>query len=157
RVTHFHLRRSRMVDPRAGTDRDQDLIVSDGRIVRVGQGLQTPSGALVIDAPGLICVPGLIDLHAHLREPGEEYKEDIASASGAAAAGGFTAVWAMPNTNPTNDCRAVTELIRARATSVGGILVYPVGAISRGLKGEALTEVGELKDAGCIALSDDGR
>jgi len=145
------------VDPRAGTDGEQDLIVSDGRVVRVGRGLATPSGARRIDAQGLVIVPGLIDLHAHLREPGEEYKEDIASAGRAAAAGGFTAVCAMPNTKPTNDNRAVTELIRTRASAVAGIHIYPVGAVSMGLRGEVLTEIGELKDAGCVAISDDGK
>lgn len=133
------------------------MIVSEGRIVRAGRGLATPAGARVIDGEGLLLVPGLIDLHAHLREPGEEYKEDIASAGRSAAAGGFTAVCAMPNTNPTNDNRAITMLIRTRASEVAGIHIYPVGAISKGLKGEVLTEVGELKDAGCVALSDDGR
>ncbi len=145
------------MDPRAGTDGEQDLIVSDGRVVRVGRGLATPSGARRIDAQGLVIVPGLIDLHAHLREPGEEYKEDIASAGRAAAAGGFTAVCAMPNTKPTNDNRAVTELIRTRASAVAGIHIYPVGAVSMGLRGEVLTEIGELKDAGCVAISDDGK
>ena len=156
-ATHLHLRRNRIVDPRSGTDRELDLIVSDGRVVRTGKGLATPSGALVIDGEGLLLVPGLIDLHAHLREPGEEYKEDIASAGRAAAAGGFTAVCAMPNTNPTNDNRAITELIRTRAAAVAGIRIYPVGAVSKGLKGEVLAEIGELKDAGCVAISDDGR
>ena len=117
----------------------------------------TPSDAAVIDARDLVVVPGLIDLHAHLREPGEEYKEDLASASASAAAGGFTAVCAMPNTKPPNDSRAVTELILSRARAVGGVRVYPVGAVSRALQGETLAEIGELKDAGVVALSDDGR
>lgn len=156
-LTQLHVRRGRVIDPRSGTDRELDLILSDGRVAQVGTGLATPSGALVVDAQGLLAVPGLIDLHAHLREPGEEYKEDIASAGRSAAAGGFTAVCAMPNTNPTNDNRAVTELIRTRASAVAGIHIYPVGAVTRGLKGEVLTEIGELKDAGCVALSDDGR
>lgn len=151
------LRRTRVLDPSSGTDAELDVIVADGRIHALGRGLRPPDGCRVIDGAGLVTVPGFIDLHAHLREPGEEYKEDIASASRSAATGGFTAVCAMPNTKPTNDCRAVTELIRARAQAVGGVRVYPVGAISQGLRGEALTEMGELKDAGCVALSDDGR
>lgn len=133
------------------------MVVSEGRVTAIERGARAPSGARVIEGKGRLLVPGLVDIHAHLREPGEEYKEDIASASAAAAAGGFTAVCAMPNTKPANDCRAVTELIVSRAREVGGVRVYPIGAISKGLKGEALTEVGELKDAGVVALSDDGR
>ncbi len=153
----LHLRRGRVIDPAAGVDREADVLIIDGRIAEVGPGLATPSGAVAVDARGLVVVPGLIDLHTHLREPGEEYKEDVASASAAAAAGGFTALCAMPNTNPPNDTRAVTDLILERARSNGGVRVYPIGAITRGLAGEILTEVGELKDGGCVALSDDGR
>jgi dihydroorotase len=151
----IHLRQARMIIQ--GVDREQDILLDGGRVARVGPGLASPAGALVIDGRGLFVAPGLIDLHAHLREPGEEYKEDIASASASAAAGGFTAVCAMPNTNPPNDTRAVTELILARARAVGGVRVYPIGAISRGLKGETLAEIGELKDAGIVAISDDGK
>lgn len=154
--SRVHLRRARFLDPKLGTDEEQDIIVERGRVLRLGRGLVTPSDALCIDGRGLLVVPGLIDLHAHLREPGEEYKEDLASASSAAAAGGFTAVCAMPNTKPPNDSRAVTQLILARAKTVSGIRVYPVGAVSRGLKGKSLTEIGELKDAGIVAISDDG-
>jgi dihydroorotase len=146
-----------LIDPKSGTDREQDLIAGDGRIQRIGRGLATPSDAMPIDVEGLVVIPGMIDLHAHLREPGEEYKETIASAASAAVAGGFTAVCAMPNTTPPNDNRAVTDLIRARAAEAGLIHVYPVGAVSRGLKGETLAEIGELKTAGVVALSDDGR
>ena len=152
-----HLKRARLIDPKSGIDSELDLVVGDGKLQQTGRGLVTPSDAIPIDAQGLTAVPGLIDLHAHLREPGEEYKEDLATASASAAAGGFTAVCAMPNTNPPNDCRAITELILARAKAVGGVRVYPVGAVSRGLKGLMLTEIGELKDAGVIAISDDGR
>lgn len=144
------------MDPKLGTDREQDLIVGGTQVQRIGRGLVTPSDALRVDGRNLLVVPGLIDLHAHLREPGEEYKEDIASASAAALAGGFTAVCAMPNTEPPNDSRAITELILARAKAVGGVRVYSVGAVSRGLKGETLAEIGALKDAGVVAISDDG-
>jgi len=111
----------------------------------------------VVDVRGMWVVPGLIDLHCHLREPGQEYKEDIETGTRAAAAGGFTAVCAMPNTHPPNDTRAVTELVVRRAREVGAVRVYPVGAISKGLAGEALAEMGELRQAGCVAVSDDGR
>ncbi len=152
-----HLKRGRIVDSSSGGDREGDLIISGGRVVRTGRGLATPADALVIDAQDYLIVPGLIDLHAHLREPGEEYKEDIKSGSAAAAAGGFTAVCVMPNTNPPNDTRAVTELIKSQAKTVDGVHVYPIGCISRGLKGESLADIAELKDAGVVAISDDGR
>lgn len=152
----LHLKRCRLLDPRRGVDEETDVLVADGKVAEIGRGLAR-SGARVIEGKGRLLVPGLVDIHAHLREPGEEYKEDIASASAAAAAGGFTAVCAMPNTKPVNDCRAVTELVRNRAREVGGVRIYPIGAITKGLKGEALTEIGELVDAGAVALSDDGR
>jgi dihydroorotase len=110
----------------------------------------------MVDARGLWVLPGLIDLHTHLREPGHEYKEDIVSGTEAAAAGGFTAVCAMPNTVPPNDCRAVTELIVTRARAAGLVRVYPIGAVTKGQQGEALAEIGEMKDAGIVAVSDDG-
>src|SRR4029453_6224773 len=125
---------------------------------RVGAGIAGGVGreVRVIDVRGLWVVPGLIDLHCHLREPGHKYKEDIGTGTRAAAAGGFTAVCAMPNTNPPNDTRAVTEMIVRRAREVGAVRVYPVGAISKGLAGETLAEMGELKEAGCVAVADDG-
>ena len=152
----LHLRKGRVLDPGSGLDAQRDIVVERGRIARVGQGLATPAGAEVVDARDLLVTPGFIDIHVHLREPGEEYKEDIASGTAAAAAGGFTAICPMPNTRPPNDCRAVTELILARAAEVGRVRVYPVGAISRGLAGRELTEVGDLAQAGVVALSDDG-
>ena len=135
------------------------MLVKDGVIARVGAGI---AGGLakdvrIIDVRGRWVVPGLIDLHCHLREPGQEYKEDIGTGTRAAAAGGFAAVCAMPNTTPPNDTRAVTELIVRRARKAGSVRVYPIGAISKGLAGEALAEMGELKEAGCVAVSDDGR
>jgi len=153
------LRGGRVLDPARNVDAEGDLLVKDGVIARVGAGIAggLPSGVRVIDLGGAWIVPGLIDLHTHLREPGQEYKEDIATGTRAAAAGGFTAVCAMPNTVPPNDTRAVTELILRRAATVGVVRVYPVGAISKGLKGESLAEMGELREAGCVAVSDDGR
>jgi dihydroorotase len=153
------LRGGRVIDPRRNHDAEADVLLRDGVVARVGAGIASGAGGSlrVIDARGLWVVPGLIDLHTHLREPGHEYKEDIATGTRAAAAGGFTAVCAMPNTTPPNDSRAVTELIVGRAREVGAVRVYPVGAISKGLAGEQLSEMGELKDAGCVAVSDDGR
>jgi dihydroorotase len=151
------IRGARLIDPASGTDRECDLLVEDGRITKIGAGLRAPSGARVVDGRGKILAPGLIDLHVHLREPGHEYKEDIASGTRAAAAGGFTTVCCMPNTVPPNDCRAVTDLIVRRAREVGRTRVRPVGAVSKGLLGESMAEMGEMKDAGIVAVSDDGK
>lgn len=153
------LRGGRVIDPALDLDARADVLVRGGRIARVEAGITAglPREVRVIDASRCWVVPGLIDLHTHLREPGQEYKEDIATGTAAAAAGGFTAVCAMPNTVPPNDTRAVTELVVRRAREVGAVRVFPIGAITQGLKGEALAEIGELKDAGCVAVSDDGR
>jgi dihydroorotase len=153
------LRGGRVIDPGRGVDAEADVILKDGVVARQGKGIAAGlSGDVrIIDVRGKWVLPGFIDLHTHLREPGHEYKEDIVTGTRAAAAGGFTAVCAMPNTNPVNDNRAVTELIVRRALEVGAVRVYPVGAISKGLAGETLAEMGELKDAGCVAVSDDGR
>src|SRR5207244_13279628 len=113
--------------------------------------------ARIIEVRDLWVCPGLSDIHTHLREAGQEYKEDIVTGTTAAAAGGFTAVCAMPNTVPPNDNRAVTDLIVRRAREVGVVRVYPIGAITQGLKGEVLAEMGELQEAGCVAVSDDGK
>ena len=153
------LRGGRVIDPARNVDERADLLVRDGRIEAIGPGIDAGSNGDIreIDVRDRWVVPGLIDLHTHLREPGQEYKEDIATGTAAAAAGGFTAVCAMPNTVPPNDNRSVTELIVRRAREVGAARVYPIGAITRGLQGETLAEMGELKEAGCVAVSDDGR
>jgi dihydroorotase len=155
------LRGGRVIDPARGFDADADVLLKGGVVAKVGPGLAdgkvgVGNGVRIVDARGCWVVPGLIDLHTHLREPGQEYKEDIATGTRAAAAGGYTAICAMPNTVPPNDNRAVSELMVRRAAEVGMVRVYPVGAISKGLKGEALAEIGELRDAGCVAISDDG-
>ena len=155
------VRGGRVVDPSQGLDAVADLLIEDGVVARIGEGLAEPSGggeggAEVIDAAGLVVCPGLIDLHVHLREPGQEYKETVRTGTMAAAAGGFTAVCSMPNTDPVNDNRAVTEHIVSQARRHGFARVYPVGAVSKGMRGEELSEVGDLVEAGAVAISDDG-
>ncbi len=151
------LRNGRVVDPANGRDGIFDIEVRDGVIARVGANLPVPDGATVLDVPaGCIVTPGLIDMHVHLREPGQEHKETVASGVAAAVAGGFTAVACMPNTSPVNDSAAVTRYILDKAEQAGLARVYPIGAASVGSKGEQLAEIGELKAAGCVAISDDG-
>ena len=148
-----------MLDPGAQRPVDQlaDVRIQQGRIVEIGRGLTVPVGGRIIDVTDLWIVPGLIDLHVHLREPGQEYKEDIETGTRAAAAGGFTTICCMPNTKPVNDQRAITELIVRRAREVGLVRVRPIGAISQGLEGKLLADIAEMKEAGIIAISDDGR
>ncbi|HKK01716.1 MAG TPA: dihydroorotase, partial [Desulfuromonadales bacterium] len=145
----------RVLDPAQGIDESLDVLIEEGRIARIGKGLEA-EGAETIDAGGQLVVPGLIDIHVHLRDPGLEYKEDVVSGTQAAAAGGFTSVACMPNTKPVNDNKAVTSYIIRKAKEEGAANVFPVGSITKGLKGETLSEMGELKEAGCLALSDDG-
>src|SRR5881296_3674665 len=134
----------------------QDVLIADGKIERVGARLPVPAGAEVVDAAGKIVCPGFIDIHVHLREPGHEYKETVATGTRAAAAGGFTAVACMANTTPVNDNRAVTDYILATARADGVVRVHPIGAVTRGLRGAELAELAELAEAGCVAFSDDG-
>lgn len=150
------LQGGRVLDPERGFDRIADVLWEGDRILAVGESLPTES-AHVIDVRGKLVVPGLVDVHVHFREPGQEHKEDLATGARAAAQGGFTAVCCMPNTQPTIDQRSVAELIVRRSAELGGPRIHPVGAITRGLLGEHLTEMGELKRAGCVAVSDDGR
>jgi dihydroorotase len=147
----------RVVDPAAGTDGVQDVWIVDGRIHKVGKGLKAPAGTQTVDAAGKVVCPGFIDMHVHLREPGFEYKETIASGTRAAAVGGFTAVACMANTFPVNDNRAVTDYILARAKVEGVVRVYPIGAVTRNLEGKQLAEMAEQAEAGCVAFSDDGK
>ncbi len=147
----------RVIDPATGTDGVRTVGLRDGRVAEVGERVERPREARAIDARGRWVTPGFIDLHVHLREPGQEYKETVATGARAAVAGGFTSVCAMPNTVPPNDNASVTELVLARASAAGLARVYPVGCISKGQKGEELAEYGELKAAGCVALSDDGK
>jgi dihydroorotase len=145
----------RVIDPSQGIDETLDILVAEGRIKEVGKGLKAP-GAETVDAKGMLVVPGLIDMHVHLRDPGLEYKEDIASGTRAAAAGGFTSIACMPNCKPVNDNKTVTAYILDTARKEGVVNVFPIGAITQGSKGEAMAEMGELKEAGCVAVSDDG-
>ncbi|HEY7955223.1 MAG TPA: dihydroorotase [Polyangia bacterium] len=155
--TPLILKSGRVIDPASGLDRVTDLVLKDGVVAAIEPGATAPEGARILDCAGKVVAPGFVDLHVHLREPGHEYKEDIASGARAAAAGGFTTICCMPNTSPVNDCRAVTDLIVRRAREAAVVRVYPVGAISKGLKGESLAEMGEMKEAGIVAVSDDGR
>ena len=150
------LRGGRVVDPSRKVDDLLDVVLEGGTIAEIGAKI-APRGAEVIDVKGLVVCPGFIDLHTHLREPGREDKETIATGTRAAAAGGFTAVCAMPNTEPVNDQAGITRAIIERARAEGAVRVYPVGAITRGLAGRELAEYADLKDAGCVAFSDDGR
>ena len=149
--------RGRVIDPRNGIDGVRDVLVQEGRVAQVSEApLQVP-GAQVVDAQGRWVVPGFIDLHVHLREPGEEGKETVLTGCRSAVAGGFTSVVAMPNTKIVNDSVMVTELVRSRARDARLCHVYPAGAITKGLKGEELSEMGELIAAGCVCVTDDGR
>ena len=148
----------RVIDP-GKLDDILDIVIKGGNIVEIKQDAfagNENKESKVIDASGKIVAPGLIDMHVHLRDPGHEYKETIETGGRAAAYGGFTAICCMPNTNPVNDCRQVTEYIIKKAVKAGTVRVYPVAAISKGLKGDSLCEYGELKETGAIAVSDDG-
>jgi dihydroorotase len=161
------IRGGRVIDPYANLDDVTDILIDAGKIASIGadaaamvvhrdrSAVHTPLE--VIEAHNLLIVPGLIDIHTHLREPGYEYKESIESGSAAAVAGGFTSIACMANTNPVNDDAAVTEYIRDKARAVGLVQVFPIGAVSVGLAGERLAEIGELKQAGVVGISDDGK
>jgi dihydroorotase len=149
----------RVIDPSQELDATLDVLIEDGVIARVDKRIKAPGETIAetIDAEGLVVAPGLIDLHTHLREPGQEHKETIATGTRAAVAGGYTAVCAMANTLPPNDERAVTEMIIAESRRNGACRVYPIGAVSKGLMGEALAELADLRAAGCVGVSDDGK
>jgi dihydroorotase len=150
------LKGGRVIDPSRGFDQTADLLIRDGVIAGVGRGLGAPDGAETMDAAGLVVAPGLIDLHTHLREPGYEDRETIATGAMAAAAGGFTAVCAMPNTDPAIDNQSAVGFVVKQGLAAEAARVYPIGAVSLGQKGEQLAEFGELVGAGAVAVSDDG-
>jgi dihydroorotase len=151
------IRGGRVIDPGSSVDAVQDVLIEDGKVSRLGAKLVAPQGAVVIDAAGKLVCPGFIDMHVHLREPGYEYKETVATGTRAAAAGGFTAVCCMANTHPVNDNRSITDYILAKARSEGVVRVYPIGAVTRSLEGKELAELAELAEAGCVGFSDDGK
>ena len=146
-----------LIDPAASRNGEFDVLIDGSKVERIGRNLPA-DGARVVELPrGQVVTPGLIDIHVHLREPGQEHKETIATGTAAAVAGGFTAVACMPNTDPINDHASVTEFILKRAAEAGLARVYPIGAVSIGSKGDQLTEIGDLHKAGCVAITDDGR
>jgi dihydroorotase len=147
----------RVVDPASRRDGEFDVLIADGRVARVGRSLPADGMDVLEAKPGWIVAPGLIDIHVHLREPGQEHKETIATGTASAVAGGFTAVACMPNTDPVNDHPGITELILRRAAEAGLARVYPIGAVSIGSRGEQMAELGAQKAAGCVAFTDDGR
>jgi dihydroorotase len=154
--TRLLIKGAQVIDPGAGRHGEFDILIEGERVARIEKNLPL-DGARVIELPAsAVVTPGLIDMHVHLREPGQEHKETIASGTAAAVAGGFTAVACMPNTDPVNDHASVTQFIVKRAADAALARVYPIGAVSIGSKGEQLTEIGDLHAAGCVAISDDG-
>ena len=150
------LRGGRVVDPASGVDGALDVLIEEGRIARVERSIPD-RGLETLDCAGLVVCPGFIDMHVHLREPGQEWKETVATGTAAAAAGGFTAVACMPNTMPVNDSRSVTELILTQAAKHGRVRVHPIGCVTKGQLGEELAEMEDMFRAGAVAFSDDGK
>lgn len=156
------IKNGHVIDPKSNISAVMDVMIQDGVIVAVGEpadkdAIKVDKNAKMIDATGMYVVPGLIDAHCHLRDPGFEYKEDIETGTRSAAKGGFTSVACMPNTNPVIDNKTVISYIKDKAQKDGYVHVYPIGAISKGLKGEQLAEIGDMKFAGAVAVSDDGK
>src|SRR5215467_9072086 len=152
------LKGGRLVDPVNSRDGMFDVLIDGDRIAKIGRDLPAGDGTTVIEIPaGYLVCPGLIDMHVHLREPGQEHKETVATGTAAAVAGGFTAVACMPNTSPVNDNAGVTEYILKKAAEANRARVYPIGAVSRGQKGQELADIAEMRQAGCVAFTDDGR
>jgi dihydroorotase len=156
-MTDLLIRGGRVIDPSRGTDGVADLYLKDGKIEAAGRNIPAQPGAEVLDATGKVVAPGLIDLHVHLREPGFEHAETVATGARSAVAGGFTAVCAMPNTDPVTDNQATVGFVVRQSIRAGLARVYPIGAVSMGQRGEQLTEFGEMVQAGAVAVSDDGK
>jgi len=155
-MTQTLIKNARLFDPTLGLDQSGDLLLRDGKIAALGKGLKLEGQGESVDAKGALLTPGLVDLHTHLREPGFEHKETIETGTRSAAAGGFTTICCMANTSPVNDNAAITQYILQRASLGASVKVLPIGAISKGLQGKELAEIGELKAAGCVGISDDG-
>src|SRR3954454_2580354 len=151
------LKGGRVIDPASGRDGVFDVLIENGQIARIGKELPVDGADVFEVRRGWIVTPGLVDIHVHLREPGQEHKETVASGTAAAVAGGFTAVACMPNTDPVNDHAGITQFILKKAAEAQLARVYPIGAVSIGSRGEQLAELGEQKLAGCVAFTDDGR
>ena len=152
------LKGGHLVDPLLGIDGVVDILLENGSVAAVGENLPGGDGIEVVEVPrGFLLAPGFIDMHVHLREPGQEHKETIGTGTAAAAAGGFTAVACMPNTDPVNDSASVTRAILEKAAEDAVVRVYPIGCVSKGMKGETLAEIADMRGAGCVALSDDGK
>lgn len=149
------IKNGRVVDPASGTDKRLDILIEKGKIIDIKPKIQA-RGTKIIDASGLVVAPGFIDMHVHLREPGQEDKETIATGAQAAARGGFTSIVCMPNTDPINDNRGVTEYILSEAKKNAVVNVFPIASITKGEKGEELTDMADLMKAGAVAFSDDG-
>jgi len=150
------LKGGRLIDPANGLDGDYDLLIDGDRVAAVGRDLPADGATVVTIPAGYLVCPGFIDMHVHLREPGQEHKETVATGTASAVAGGFTAVACMPNTTPVNDNANVTGLILAKAAAAGLARVYPIGAVSKGSAGSLLADIAELRQAGCVAITDDG-
>ena len=144
------LKGARVIDPSRNLDAPMDVLVEDGKIAGCRPGIKAPPGAKVFDLAGMIVVPGLIDMHTHLREPGYEYRETVASGAAAAVAGGFTSIACMPNTRPVNDNRSVTEFILRKAAEANLANIYPIGAVSMNSDGKQMTEFWDLREAGVV-------
>ncbi len=155
-MTSILIASGRIIDPAEGVDMVGNVLIEDGRVVRVEADITPPEGARVIDAAGMVVCPGFIDVHCHLRDPGLEYKETIATGTRAAAKGGFTTVCAMPNTEPTMHTRATVEYVLQKARSEGVVRVLPIGCVTKRSAGVELSEMAELAEAGCVGFSDDG-
>jgi len=151
------IKSGRVIDPSVNLDSQMDILVQDGKIVQITPSIAAPENTHIIDASGSWVTPGLIDMHVHLRDPGQRHKETIATGTHAAAAGGFTTICCMPNTSPVIDNEIVVEYVTSKAAKEGVVNVIPIGSITKSLAGEALSAIGEMKDAGICAVSDDGK
>ena len=150
------IKNGHVINPATETDEVADILAEDGKVVKMEKNIKAKADR-VIDAKGCYVMPGFIDMHVHLRDPGQEYKEDIESGTRSAAMGGITSIACMPNTKPVTDSEPIVTYIKTKAKEVGHVNVYPIGSISKGLEGKELAEIGELKNAGAVAISDDGR